>query len=87
MYGEGFNRYGELIDLGVKEKLVDKAGAWFSYKGNKIGQGKANASNYLKEHPEVAQEIEMTIRHNLLNSNSAEPEQAAPADAPVDQEA
>ncbi len=86
MYGEGFNRYGELIDLGVKEKLVDKAGAWFSYKGSKIGQGKANASNYLKEHPEVAQEIEMAIRNNLLNS--VEPEEpAVQTDAPADQEA
>ncbi|MPW28996.1 recombinase RecA [Agarivorans sp. B2Z047] len=86
MYGEGFNRYGELVDLGVKEKLVDKAGAWFSYKGNKIGQGKANASTYLKEHPEVAQEIEMTIRNNLLNKIELE-EQEPAAEAPVDQEA
>ncbi|BEU02494.1 protein RecA [Agarivorans sp. OAG1] len=86
MYGEGFNRYGELVDLGVKEKLVDKAGAWFSYKGNKIGQGKANASTYLKEHPEVAQEIEMTIRNNLLNKVELE-EQEPAAEAPVDQEA
>ncbi|MEE1674456.1 recombinase RecA [Agarivorans aestuarii] len=86
MYGEGFNRYGELVDLGVKEKLVDKAGAWFSYKGNKIGQGKANASTYLKEHPEVAQEIEMTIRNNLLNKVELE-EQEPAAEAPADQEA
>ncbi|WP_220718514.1 recombinase RecA [Agarivorans litoreus] len=86
MYGEGFNRYGELIDLGVKEKLVDKAGAWFSYKGNKIGQGKANASTYLKEHPEVAKEIEMTIRNNLLTK--VEPNEQEPvAEAPADQEA
>ncbi|MDO6684281.1 MULTISPECIES: recombinase RecA [unclassified Agarivorans] len=86
MYGEGFNRYGELVDLGVKEKLVDKAGAWFSYKGNKIGQGKANASNYLKEHPEVAQEIEMTIRNNLLNNTEVVEEDTA-AETPADQEA
>ncbi|WP_221074283.1 recombinase RecA [Agarivorans aestuarii] len=86
MYGEGFNRYGELVDLGVKEKLVDKAGAWFSYKGSKIGQGKANASTYLKEHPEVAQEIEMTIRNNLLNKVELE-EQEPAAEAPADQEA
>ncbi|GDY24411.1 MULTISPECIES: recombinase RecA [unclassified Agarivorans] len=86
MYGEGFNRYGELVDLGVKEKLVDKAGAWFSYKGNKIGQGKANASNYLKEHPEVAQEIEMTIRNNLLNNTEVVEEDTA-TETPADQEA
>ncbi|WP_432452489.1 MULTISPECIES: recombinase RecA [unclassified Agarivorans] len=86
LYGEGFNRYGELIDLGVAEKLVDKAGAWFSYKGKKIGQGKANASNYLKEHPEIAQEIELTIRNNLLNPVVAE-EPVNVEDLPVDSEA
>ncbi|WP_432463558.1 recombinase RecA [Agarivorans sp. QJM3NY_33] len=86
LYGEGFNRYGELIDLGVAEKLVDKAGAWFSYKGKKIGQGKANASNYLKEHPEIAQEIELTIRNNLLNPVVAE-EPVKVEDLPVDSEA
>ncbi|MGY5452661.1 recombinase RecA [Agarivorans sp. MS3-6] len=89
MYGEGFNRYGELVDLGVREKLVDKAGAWFSYKGKKIGQGKANASTYLKEHPEMAQEIEMTIRKNLLTPEVVEEtiDAATTEDAPVNTEA
>ncbi|MCE2571416.1 recombinase RecA [Motilimonas eburnea] len=66
LYGGGINRLAEIIDLGVKEKLVEKAGAWFSYKGDKIGQGKANACRYLTEHPHVAQEIEGLLREALL---------------------
>ncbi|SUC30109.1 Recombinase A [Providencia rettgeri] len=67
LYGEGINTFGELIDLGVKHKLIEKAGAWYSYNGDKIGQGKANSTNYLKEHPEVAQEIDTKLREMLLN--------------------
>jgi recombination protein RecA len=66
MYGSGIYHMGEVIDLGVKEGLVDKSGAWYAYKGDKIGQGKANAAKYLEEHPEVADEIELEIRHRLL---------------------
>jgi recombination protein RecA len=66
LYGKGFNREGELIDLGVKNKLVEKAGAWYSYKGDKIGQGKANAGKYLRENPEVALEIDTKLRELLL---------------------
>lgn len=66
LYGQGIYRLGEVIDLGVKEGLVDKAGAWYSYKGEKIGQGKANASRYLEERPELAKEIEGQIRARLL---------------------
>ncbi|HSG60507.1 MAG TPA: recombinase RecA [Pseudomonadales bacterium] len=66
LYGQGIYRLGEVIDLGVKEGLVDKAGAWYSYKGEKIGQGKANASRYLEERPELAKEIESQIRARLL---------------------
>ena len=62
MYGEGISKTGELIDLGMKAGLVEKAGAWFSYKGEKLGQGRENAKIFLKEHPEVAQEIENKIR-------------------------
>ena len=64
MYGEGISRLGEIIELGVNLKLVEKAGAWFSYNGEKIGQGKENAKEYLREHPEVAAEIEAKIRAN-----------------------
>ncbi len=66
MYGEGINLMGEIIDLGVKLELVDKAGAWYSYKGEKIGQGKANVGKFLKERPEMAAEIEKAIRDRLL---------------------
>ncbi|MCW0331423.1 recombinase RecA [Pantoea ananatis] len=67
MYGEGINTFGELVDLGVKHKLIEKAGAWYSYKGDKIGQGKANASNFLKENPAVTEEIDIKLREMLLN--------------------
>ncbi|PSV39179.1 recombinase RecA [Photobacterium sp. GB-210] len=66
LYGQGFNRNGELIDLGVKHKLVEKAGAWYSYQGDKIGQGKANSCKYLVENPAIAAEIEKKLRDLLL---------------------
>ncbi|UCH46708.1 MAG: recombinase RecA [Betaproteobacteria bacterium] len=62
LYGKGISREGEIIDLGVAHKLVDKAGAWYSYNGERIGQGKDNVREYLKEHPEMAREIENRIR-------------------------
>jgi recombination protein RecA len=62
LYGEGISREGELIDYGVELDLVQKAGAWFSYKNEKIGQGRDNARLFLKEHPSIAAEIEATIR-------------------------
>jgi recombination protein RecA len=65
-YGAGISKTGELIDLGVAEKLVDKAGAWYAYKGNKIGQGKSNAMKYLVENPAIALEIETELRKRLL---------------------
>ena len=58
MYGEGISKTGELIDLGMKAGFVEKAGAWFSYNGEKLGQGRENAKIFLREHPEIAQEIE-----------------------------
>jgi len=72
LYGIGINRPGEIIDLGVKCGFVDKAGAWYSYKGDKIGQGKANSCTYLREHPEIATEIEDNIRLQLLGDPEAE---------------
>ena len=65
MYGGGISREGEIIDLGVQAGIVDKAGAWFSYSGTRIGQGKDNSREYLKEHPEMAFEIENRIREQL----------------------
>ena len=62
MYGEGISKTGELIDLGVKAGIVEKSGAWFSYKGEKLGQGRENAKLYLRDNPSVAEEIESKIR-------------------------
>jgi len=64
MYGEGISKTGELIDLGDKAGVVEKSGSWFSYDGQRIGQGRENAKNYLREHPEVAQAIEKKVREN-----------------------
>jgi recombination protein RecA len=64
MYGEGISKTGELIDLGVKANIVEKSGAWFSYKSQRIGQGRENAKQFLRDNPEVAAEIEATIRAN-----------------------
>jgi recombination protein RecA len=66
LYGEGISRLGEVIDLGVKLELIDKAGAWYSYKDDRIGQGKENVRNFLKENPHIAEEIENNIREQLL---------------------
>jgi recombination protein RecA len=62
LYGEGISREGEIIELGVLHKIVDKSGAWYAYNGDKIGQGKDNSREYLKENPEIAKEIEAKIR-------------------------
>nr|WP_041432722.1 recombinase RecA [Thiobacillus denitrificans] len=62
LYGQGISREGEIIELGVAHKLVDKSGAWYAYNGEKIGQGKDNAREFLKEHPEIAHEIEAKVR-------------------------
>lgn len=70
LYGEGISREGELVDLGVKQNLIGKAGAWYSYKGEKIGQGKDNARHYLKEHPEIAAEIEKAVREACMSNPS-----------------
>jgi recombination protein RecA len=64
MYGEGISKTGELIDLGVKAGIVEKAGSWFSYGSQRIGQGRENAKQFLKENPDVANEIEAAIRQN-----------------------
>ena len=65
MYGKGISKTGELIDLGAKAEIVEKAGAWYAYKGEKIGQGRENAKIYLEKNPNVAAEIEKTIRDQV----------------------
>jgi recombination protein RecA len=66
LYGEGISRAGEIVDLGVQQGLVDKSGAWYSYKGERIGQGKDNARQFLKDNPPIAAEIEAQIRANAF---------------------
>src|SRR5690554_5905483 len=70
MYGKGIYRMGEIIDLGVKLNLLEKSGAWYSHKGDKIGQGKKNVGNYLQENPALADELEAQIRSALLAGNT-----------------
>ena len=64
MYGEGVSKTGELVDLGVKANVVEKSGAWFSYDSQRIGQGRENAKQFLKENPDVAAKIEAAVRQN-----------------------
>lgn len=68
LYGSGINRMGEVVDYGVKLGMIDKAGAWYSYQGNKIGQGKNNVMKYLQENPVIAKELEARVRAELLES-------------------
>ncbi|MDC8832658.1 recombinase RecA [Alteromonas gilva] len=74
MYGQGICKEAELIDLGVKQKLVDKAGAWYSYNGDRIGQGKANVVKFLQENTDIAKDIEQKIRAELLLTKKVKPE-------------
>jgi recombination protein RecA len=76
LYGEGISRQGEIIELGVAQRIVDKSGAWYAYNGEKIGQGKDNAREFLREHPDTAQEIEAKIRTAV---GVASPGSGAPA--------
>lgn len=73
LYGKGVNHLGELVDLAVQQNIVQKAGAWYSYQGDKIGQGKNNTIRHLEEHPELAQGIEAIIREQLLTTGQAAP--------------
>ena len=81
MYGEGISKRGELIDLGVQAGVVEKSGSWFSYEGQRVGQGRENAKNYLREHPDVGEAIERAIRGNA--GLVAEAMMAAPGEAVV----
>lgn len=79
IYGEGINRIGELVDYGAKLDIIQKSGAWFSYKGNRLGQGRDKAKEYLEEHPELVEEIEKQVKENaaILMSPKAAKEAAA----------
>ena len=75
LYGKGVNHLGELIDLAVAQELVNKAGAWYSYKGEKIGQGKNNAIRHLEENKHIAEELDKLIREKLLTTANAAPDE------------
>ncbi|MFN4168216.1 MAG: DNA recombination/repair protein RecA, partial [Pannonibacter phragmitetus] len=64
IYGEGVSKSGELVDLGVKANIVEKSGAWFSYNSQRLGQGRENAKQFLRDNPAIADEIELAIRQN-----------------------
>ena len=80
LYGEGTSREGELIELGVLHNMVDKSGAWYSYKGDRIGQGKDNVRMYLKENPAIANDIDMRLREKLLMKPGTAPVAVAEAE-------
>jgi recombination protein RecA len=86
LYGEGISRQGEIIDLGVQAKIVDKAGAWYSYSGERIGQGKDNAREFLRENPDIAREIENRIRESLGVNAMAEAVTGASAEVAGEEE-
>ena len=85
LYGEGISREGEIIELGVQHGLVDKAGSWYSYGSDRIGQGKENVREFLKTNPDVAEEIEQKIREKLLpktvKASASDDEQAVAQEA------
>ncbi len=76
LYGQGVSHEGEIIDLGVANNIVDKSGAWYSYQGDRVGQGKENAREFLKTNPDIAQEIEGKIRDILLPKAQAKDDAA-----------
>ena len=87
IYGEGISKVGELIDLGVKAGIVEKSGAWFSFDSQRIGQGRENAKQFLRDHKDMADEIERRVRAHsgvVVNLMTAEP---AAADAAEEAEA
>jgi len=81
MYGSGISREGEILELGVNAGVVDKSGAWYAYKKDRVGQGKDNAREYLEENPELAAEIEAKIREKLGVKNPLAAAAAAAAEA------
>ena len=85
LYGEGTSREGELIDLGAKNGIVDKSGSWYSYNGDRIGQGKENVRQFLKENPEIANDIDQKLRSMLLAPAVVEQEDESEAEAELEE--
>jgi recombination protein RecA len=80
IYGEGVSKEGDLLDLGVAQNIVEKSGSWFSYKGDRIGQGRENARQFLKDNQDIRQALDLELRKAL---GLMKPEQAAAAEAPA----
>src|ERR1700674_5741535 len=83
IYGEGISKEGDLIDLGAAQNLVEKSGAWYSYKGERIGQGRENARQFLKDNPEVRKKLDMELRKTLGLTRAEVPVPTAPPPAPI----
>ncbi|MFO1427365.1 MAG: recombinase RecA [Steroidobacteraceae bacterium] len=81
MYGQGISREGEIIELGAAQNIIEKSGSWFSYKGERIGQGKENVREFLKTHPDIARDIEDQIRARLLPAKAPRPVEGLPEKA------
>ena len=80
LYGEGISREGELLDLAVERDLIQKSGAWYSFNGQRIGQGRDNARIYIKEHPEQFEQVEQVIREEFLRGDAVMPEEREEGD-------
>ena len=72
MFGEGISKVGDILDLAAENNIINKSGAWYAYEGNKIGQGRENAKNYLKENPSVCDEVEQKVREHFGLTDKAE---------------
>jgi recombination protein RecA len=83
IYGEGVSREGDLLDLGVTHNVVEKSGSWFSYKGERVGQGRENVRQFLKEHTDVRDRIDKELRTNLGLTKGGEAESAVPPVVPT----
>lgn len=84
IYGAGISREGDLLDLGAANNVVEKSGSWFSYKGERIGQGRENARQFLKENSDIRAKIEAELRKSLGLNKAAESEPAAQGPTPID---
>ncbi len=84
IYGEGISREGDLLDLGAANNVIEKSGSWFSYKGERIGQGRENARQFLKDNPDIRAKIDSELRKALGLTKAPESEIAAGAPTPID---
>jgi recombination protein RecA len=84
IYGEGVSREGDLLDLGVANNIVEKSGSWFSYKGERIGQGRENARQFMKDNPDIRAKVDAELRKTLGLNKSVDTDSAAPPPTPID---